>query len=340
MDPSLAQDEAATPAVLQATCTYALEILQGMEQRPAAIGPPSAAAPAATPLPLPDAGQGFAAALEDFQTRWAARLSGSAGPRYLGFVVGGSTPAALAGDWLCSALDQNPQTTMDTQATWLEREALGWLRDLLGLSAVHRGSFVSGATQSNTVGLAIAREWCGQRARGLSVSEVGLAALGPVRVLSGCPHSSVYKALSILGLGKASMAVVPLVEGREAVDVAALEAALADNPQGLPTIVVANAGTVNTGACVRTQGRGRRWLRGFGWTWGDRRCLRVCHLISFTKQNQTRGFRPHGGHHCAAGGERSRVLAARRRGLWGVCRPPPHQKGLVGGLGCGRQVRA
>lgn len=252
MDPTLTDDEAGTAAILETTCSYALQVLNGMADRPPAVGPPSASAPAAIPLPLPEAGQGFTAALNDFQGRWAARLSGSAGPRYLGFVVGGSTPAALAGDWLVGAFDQNPQTTTDTQATWLEREALGWLRALLGLSGAHRGSFVSGATQSNMVGLAVAREWCG-RARGVSVSEDGLAALGPVRVLSGCPHSSVYKALSILGLGKGSMELVPLIDGgegperREAVDVAALEAALKDNPRGLPTIVVANAGTVNTG---------------------------------------------------------------------------------------------
>jgi glutamate/tyrosine decarboxylase-like PLP-dependent enzyme len=64
-------------------------------------------------------------------------------------------------------------------------------------------------------------------------------------VLSGSPHSSVAKALSMLGLGRAALIQVPVLAGREAVDPVALEAALAQADG--PCIVVANAGTVNTG---------------------------------------------------------------------------------------------
>ncbi|GGZ92684.1 hypothetical protein GCM10010371_60600 [Streptomyces subrutilus] len=96
---------------------------------------------------------------------------------------------------------------------------------------------------SNTTGLAIAREWLGERA-GVSPAEDGAAALGPVRVLSAAPHSSIAKALSVLGLGRRSLVAVPTLPGREAVDPAALDRALADTPG--PAVVVANAGTVNT----------------------------------------------------------------------------------------------
>jgi glutamate/tyrosine decarboxylase-like PLP-dependent enzyme len=98
---------------------------------------------------------------------------------------------------------------------------------------------------SNTVGLAVGREWLGERL-GLDVSRAGAAALGPVDVLSGSPHSSVAKAMSVLGIGRDRLRKVPLLPGdREAVDVAALESALAEL-HGRPAIVVANAGTVNT----------------------------------------------------------------------------------------------
>jgi glutamate/tyrosine decarboxylase-like PLP-dependent enzyme len=96
---------------------------------------------------------------------------------------------------------------------------------------------------SNTVGLAIAREWLGERL-GVSVAHAGVGALGQVTVLSGEPHSSVYKALSMLGMGRDSMRLVPKLPGREAVDVDALAAELAALDG--PAIVVANAGTVNT----------------------------------------------------------------------------------------------
>jgi glutamate/tyrosine decarboxylase-like PLP-dependent enzyme len=76
------------------------------------------------------------------------------------------------------------------------------------------------------------------------VAEDGAAALGRVRVLSGSPHSSIAKGLSMLGLGRTALTRVPVLPGREAVDPVALEEALrqADGP----CVVVANAGTVNT----------------------------------------------------------------------------------------------
>nr|BFE74025.1 hypothetical protein GCM10020092_073260 [Actinoplanes digitatis] len=79
---------------------------------------------------------------------------------------------------------------------------------------------------SNFVGLAIGREWLGERL-GVDVARQGAHALGPVEVLSGAPHSSIYKALSMVGLGRDAVRQVPVRPGREAVDVAALRDALA-----------------------------------------------------------------------------------------------------------------
>ncbi|WP_430790030.1 pyridoxal phosphate-dependent decarboxylase family protein [Actinoplanes sp. G11-F43] len=239
MYPSLADDLAALPALLQSTRDYAVAVLAGLGERP--VAPTPADVPAA---PLPVDGGGTAGALAEFQRRWAPGFSGSAGPRYLGFVTGGSTPAALAGDWLTGAFDQNGSNRSGSSAAALEDETVGWLGEMFGLGPAHTGAFVSGATMSNLVGLAIAREWIGEQ-RGLSVAGQGLAALGPVPVLSGAAHSSIYKSLSILGLGRDALRPVATRPGREAVDVTALTEALAAL-DGQPAIVVANAGTVNT----------------------------------------------------------------------------------------------
>ncbi|WP_369229950.1 aspartate aminotransferase family protein [Streptomyces sp. R21] len=240
MHRTLADDLSRLPALLQSARDFAAGEVTGLDNRPVVH-----LDKAPDPEPLPAEGAGAEGALARFAERWAPGFSGSAGARYLGFVTGGATPASLTGDWLTSTFDQNASGSGGSSATALERETLGWLRELFGLSEAHSGAFVTGATVSNTVGLAIAREWVGER-RGVCVSREGAATLGPVDVLSGSPHSSVAKALSVLGIGRDRLRTVPVLSGnREAVDVEQLAAAL-EALDGGPAIVVANAGTVNT----------------------------------------------------------------------------------------------
>ncbi|MFL6120754.1 pyridoxal phosphate-dependent decarboxylase family protein [Actinophytocola sp.] len=238
MDPMLSEDLNTVDALLAATLDAARKAIGGLDTRPVAARVPEPAV-----VPVPAAGIGGAAALARFEQRWAPWFSGSAGPRYFGFVTGGATPAAVAGDWLTSAYDQNV-VSGDSAAPDLERETVGWLAELFGLGTGHHGAFVTGATMSNLVGLAVAREWLGEQA-GVSPADAGVAALGPVPVLSGTPHSTVHKALSILGMGRDRLRLVPTLPGREAVDVDRLADALA-TLDGRPAVVVANAGTVNT----------------------------------------------------------------------------------------------
>ena len=235
----LSADAAELPNLLGAARDYAVRVLAGLDDRPVAPPPPGF-----SPDPLPIDGVGTAGALDRFEQRWDPGFSGSAGPRYLGFVTGGATPAALVGDWLTGTFDQNPTSGLDSSAPDLERETVAWLGQMFGLGPAHTGTFVTGATMSNTVGLAIGREWLGEQL-GINVARRGVGALGEVTVLSGTPHSSIAKAVSMLGLGRDSLRTVATRPGREAVDVAALEMALAAL-DGRPAIVVANAGTVNT----------------------------------------------------------------------------------------------
>ncbi len=246
MNQRLEQDVSDLDVVLDAVLDEVKTVLRGLEDRPVARAAtpqalPSGLMSAAQTSVLPDAGLGTLGALEVFKQQVAPRLTGSVGPRYLGFVTGGTTPAALVGDWLTSTFDQNAADPHDgTQA--LERQTINMLRDLFGLSDAHTGSFVSGATMSNFVGLAQARQWVG-RQRGLDVARDGLSG-PPTKVLSATPHSSTFKALSMLGMGRSSLHLVPTLPGREAVDVNALRDVLEAMNQ--PCIVVASSGTVNT----------------------------------------------------------------------------------------------
>ncbi|HYS41965.1 MAG TPA: pyridoxal-dependent decarboxylase [Pseudonocardiaceae bacterium] len=236
MYPILADDLANLPDLLDVTRQAAVRALAGLNARPVAVAPT-----VQHEDKMPEDGIGLRATLAEFTRRWEPGFSGSAGPRYLGFVTGGTTPAALAGDWLTGTFDQNVGSAKDSSATALEHETVARLGELFGLR--HAGAFVTGATMSNVVGLAIAREWLGER-KGVSIADAGVGALGDVTVLSGAPHSSVFKALAILGIGRDRLRLVPTLPGREAVDVTALADALATTKG--PSIVVANAGTVNT----------------------------------------------------------------------------------------------
>ncbi len=249
MHPQLAADRERLPALIAAVSAYAAGVLEGLDTAPVVAAPvvaaPVVAAPQLAATVLPAAGIGAAGALQHFTDSVAPLLSASAGPRYLGFVTGGTTPAALLGDWLAAAFDQNPISRLDgSAALQLERDTLAMLRALFGLPEQFAGSFVSGATMANFVGLALAREWAG-RAHGICVSNAGLAALPRFEIFAATPHSSTTKALSMLGLGRAAWQAIACLPGREAMDLTLLERSLAQAAG--PCVVIASAGTVNTG---------------------------------------------------------------------------------------------
>ena len=197
-------------------------------------------------LQLPETGMGSLAALAFYWEHYGACHTRSTGPRYLGFVTGGTTPAAVAGDWLVSILDQNVATERHSIAAYIEAQALAYVTDLLDLPAgLFQGLLTTGATAANLVGLATAREWCGER-EGVSVAQEGLHAAAPITVFTAAPHSSIIKSLGVLGLGQRNIVKVGCLPEREVYDLQALEQAL-EMCTTLGRVVVASAGTVNTG---------------------------------------------------------------------------------------------
>ncbi len=232
--------------------------LSTLPSRPAAAIPEPPA-----PDHLPRQGIGAEAALARFRERYEKNLSGSAGPRYLGFVTGGSTPASVVGDWLVAAYDQNLSNDGDSVATAVELETVGFLRQLFGLPESFAGVFVSGATMANATALATARQWAGERL-GVDIAEEGLSSLHRIPVLGGAPHASIFKALAMLGWGRRAVEILPRLPGRRTVDPTALDRRLAEI-EG-PAVVVASAGEVNTGdfddiaALAEITGRHGAWL--------------------------------------------------------------------------------
>lgn len=193
---------------------------------------------------LCQSGLGAHRTLELFNDHYKKLMVSSAGPRYWGFVVGGVTPAALAGDWLTSVFDQNTQTTQgngDISAI-LEIQTIRLMTELLGLPETFNGGFVTGATMSNFTGLAVGRQWGGVQL-GKDIARDGMT--GELVVLSATPHSSVIKSLSMLGFGSNNIVKVKNLAGREAIDLNDLEQNLI-RLEGKSVILSCSAGTVNT----------------------------------------------------------------------------------------------
>ena len=192
---------------------------------------------------IPATGLGALEVLSQFEDRFAGKIANSAGPRYFGFVTGGSTPAAVAADWLVSAYDQNACGSNDSIAPQLEKQTIHFFKQLFKLDDAYFGSFVTGATLSNFTSLAIGRQWLGEQ-QGLDFGQDGMEGSVKINVLSGTPHSSIIKSLSMLGLGRNALIRIDVLPDREAVDINALEKRL--QQLNTPCIIVANAGTVNT----------------------------------------------------------------------------------------------
>jgi glutamate/tyrosine decarboxylase-like PLP-dependent enzyme len=197
--------------------------------------------------PLTDAGEPPLTVLDDLARDLEPGLVASAGPRYHGFVVGGTLPVAMAADWLVSAYDQMAGLHSSSPGmAVLEEVAASWVLDVLGLRSTAGVGFVTGAQMANVTCLAVARNAMLVR-EGWDVASNGLIGAPAVEVFVGDEvHVTVSRALRLIGLGEQRVTRVP-VDANGAMDPNALADALATGSNSV--IVCAQAGNVNTGAC-------------------------------------------------------------------------------------------
>jgi glutamate/tyrosine decarboxylase-like PLP-dependent enzyme len=165
-----------------------------------------------------------------------------AGPRYFGFVIGGSLPVTVATNWLTTAWDQNVGMHEVTPATSiLERVAMDWMIDLFGLPTDCAAAFVTGATVANFTALAAARNRV-YSDMGWDVEADGLIGAPPVSIIvSEETHPTVFKSLGLLGFGR-NRVVRAAVDKQGRIDTSRFP-----DLNG-PTIICTQAGNVNTGA--------------------------------------------------------------------------------------------
>lgn len=167
-------------------------------------------------------------------------------PRFFGFVIGGTHPVALAADWLTSAWDQNAgMHAVSPAASVVERVVADWLLQLLRLPPESSVGLVTGGQMATWTCLAAARHKVLADV-GWDVERAGLRGAPRVHVVAGAErHGTVDRALRFLGIGCDDLHEVEVDDqGRMRPD--RLGPRLAQLRE--PTVVVAEAGNVNTGA--------------------------------------------------------------------------------------------
>ena len=250
---------------LRAAYALATAFLASLPQRAVSLVPTPQEMALALDEALPENGSDPAGVVGEWFARAERGITASPGPRFFGFVNGGVTPAALAGDWLASAIDQNAGLWAGSPAAaQTELVVLRWLQELFALPGAWQGALTSGATMANLVGLATARQWAG-RQLGFDAAADGLAGRPPIIVAGSSEiHLSAVKCLGTLGFGRNQLRRVDAHNGE--VDLDALAALLRDIDG--PVILIGNAGEVNSGhfddlaalADLRDRHPGGAWL--------------------------------------------------------------------------------
>ncbi len=170
---------------------------------------------------------------------------GNIHPRFWGWVMGNGTPLGMLAEMLAAGMNPNC-VGGDHAASYVESQVLDWMKQVFGFPQESGGLLVSGGSMANLVGLASARN----RMAGFDLRQDGLLAGKPmVLYTSAEAHSSIQKAVELLGLGNQALRKIP-VDSDFRIDLNLLQQQIqADHEAGLhPFCVVGNAGTVNTGA--------------------------------------------------------------------------------------------
>ncbi len=233
-----------TLRAMEAAHEEARAFIEGIHDRPVSRMQTPADMARLLDEPLPDTTSDPVSVIREWRERADPGIIADPGPRFFGFVNGGVTPAALAGDWLASTIDQNTgMWIISPAAAQTELVVHRWLKELFHLPPEWAGILTNGGTKSNLIGLAAARQWASTKL-GFDAANDGLSGNPPIHVVSSTAiHASAVKALSTLGLGRTTVTQLPTDDGTMNLDLLQNHLRTVDGP----VIIVANAGEVNTG---------------------------------------------------------------------------------------------
>ena len=196
---------------------------------------------------LPMQPQGAGLVYQEFVENVLPYTNGNRHPRFWGWVQGNGTPLGMLADMLAAGL--NPHLAGFNQAPVLvEHQVLAWLTELMGMPQQSSGILVGGGSMANVTGLVVARH----AKAGFDIREEGLQGEGHAMLrLYGSTetHGWAQKAVELMGLGNRAFHRVP-VDADFRIDLVSLQKAIDEDRRAghRPFCIIANAGTVNTGA--------------------------------------------------------------------------------------------
>lgn len=221
-----------------------VDYLASIRERPTWISPPPEVR-TALKAPAPWAAQGARVTYQEFVELVRPYTTGNISPRFWGWVQGSGAPLGVLADFLAAVMNPNA-ADFDHSPALVELQVIEWFREIMGFPAGSSGLLVSGGSAANLTALTVARnsQIAGTRERGVDHERGRLTVYASQEV-----HSSVRKAVEVLGLGEASLRLIHTLPDYT-MDLDALRRTLAhDRAHGMrPFCIVGNAGTVNTGA--------------------------------------------------------------------------------------------
>jgi len=193
--------------------------------------------PPTAPSPLAEAHSSFMRDILPY-------AGGNLHPGFMGWVQGAGTPVGMLAEMLAGGLNAN-LGGRDHMPIEVEREVIGWMRQLVGFPEGASGLLVTGASMANFIGVLVAR----QRALGAAGRREGANGAGLTAYVSTAAHGCVPRAMEMSGLGSESLRKIAVTADHR-IDIEALRHAIArDRAAGArPFLLIGNAGTVDVGA--------------------------------------------------------------------------------------------
>lgn len=237
---ALEPDAGRRSELLGRTAAYAEGFLQGLEEAPAFVASEEKGR-GLYDSPLSEEGMPIGEILDLIGEHVDRPGVNPASGRFLGYIPGGGLYYAALGDYLAAVANRYAGFFFASPgAARMENLLLEWMGELVGYPPTRAGNLTSGGSIGNLVGIVTARD-----DRGIAGREVQRA----VVYLTEQAHHSVDKALRIAGVDGCVVRRVPVDECYRMSAPALAQAIEQDRKAGLnPWLVVASAGTTNTGA--------------------------------------------------------------------------------------------